>query len=168
MSAAVALCLVAVLLVDLGVHGSVARRVAERMHVRTPDRLEHVFWDAEPYAVGINRYNAGVSPYTLDDLWNPLPFAYPPVFVWVGGGLARGLGAAWGWRVYLGLYLVCMLLLQMMSGAVFLGARERAGWGVLVCVAPLGLFLSKAFLSGNIHVIWYALAALAAVGGVKS
>ena len=163
----VALCLGCVLLLDVWVHGAVASRMAARVHLRAPAELQHLFWDSEPYAAGINRYNAGQTPYVLTDLTNRLPFAYPPAFVWVGGALARLLPAPLGWRVYIAIYLLGVFGLQMVLGGFYLRRMRLEEVLALVCLAPLAAFLSTVFLSGNIHVVWYALALAAALPGLS-
>ena len=162
----VALALAAVLGITFGVHSRAAAALFAHAHVRGPHPLEHPFWDAEPYAAGINDYRAGRSPYHADDLANPLPFAYPPVFVWVGGALAKVLPSPWGWRVYVAIYLPAVFGLQMIM-AFYLRRPVGVEWLAALGLLPLTPFLSTAFLSGNIHVLWYFAAGLAAIPGIR-
>ncbi|SNS30792.1 hypothetical protein SAMN05421770_101430 [Granulicella rosea] len=162
-----AICLLAILSLDVWIHGSKAAALFSRMHLHALHALEHPFWDSEPYATGIDSYLAGRSPYTLDDLNNPLPFAYPPVFVWAGAALAHLFPATWGWRLYIAVNLGSILVLECALAWLLLGAVRRRQWVALACMTPLCSIMSTVFLSGNIHVVWYAAALLAAIPAIR-
>jgi hypothetical protein len=161
----VALCLLAILSIDICVHSEVVGNMLARLHIHALHPLENLFWDAEPYSSGITTFNQGRSPYSLDDLDNPLPFAYPPAFLWVGGALARLLPTPWGWRLYVLAYMGSIFTLELLLAAVLLGRMRRAEIITLLILTPLCVFMSTVFWSGNIHLVWYGAAILAAIPG---
>ena len=152
---------------DIWLHSATAGHIAAALHRRAPDRLEHLFWDSEPYADGINKVTHGRSPYADDDIRNPLPFAYPPVFAWAGAAFSRVLPPPWGWRTYISVYLASVGAIQLVLVPFFLPRVDRRQAITLLCLAPIGLFLSTVFWSGNIHTVWYCLALLAAIPALR-
>jgi hypothetical protein len=159
-------CLAAILFGDLWFHTAAAARLASLVHLRGPRDQLFMFWDAWTYATGILQFSQGLSPYNPHDLSNFLPFAYPPVFAWAGAGFLRILGRAAGWEVYTTLYVTCLVSLELLLTLFFLrkvGKRETAA---LLCLAPLSLYSTSVFWSGNIHILWYCAAMFAALPGL--
>ena len=148
------------------IHTALPAFLSHRIHATGFTGQLHVFWDARPYAQGINSYNSGQNPYPLDDAANILPFAYPPVFLWVAAPLARLLTPEVGWRAYTVVNLACVVLVQLILSAMFL---RRLGRRVLLLLlfVPISLFATTVFWSGNIHLVWYAAAMLAAFPGIR-
>ncbi len=150
----------------LWIHGAMATRIAGQLHVHAPTKFQHFFWDTEPYSAGITSFNEGRSPYSVKDVDNPLPFAYPPIFVWVGGALARILPAPWGWRLYITVYIVSVVLLEVLLVSIYMGRMRRPEIVALLCLAPLCFVMSTILWSGNIHILWYCAAWFAAIPGL--
>lgn len=161
------LCLAVILFGDIWLHSRMAKRLALLVHLQGPRLQLHLFWDAVPYATGITSYNQGKSPYPLDDPTYLLPFSYPPVFVWVGGELARLLGPSRGWRLYIAIYLASLVALEFSLSLFFLQNVKKRQALALLCLAPLSAFTTTVFWSGNIHIIWYCAAVLAAISGLR-
>jgi len=161
-----AICLAAILFVDNWIHGALAAHVAQRFHIHGPTEM-HAFWDARPYAEGIDSLMQGRSPYSVEDLQNLLPFAYPPVFAWVGAGFARLLTPDLGWKIYVVVNVICADALAILLAAFFLRDMRRRQIVALLCFAPLIAFMTTVFWSGNIHVVWYFAALCAALPGLR-
>ena len=148
-------------------HGGLPSWLSSHIHSSGFNGELHVFWDAQPYAKGITSYIQGRDPYPLDNPSDILPFAYPPVFLWVGGALARALTSALGWKLYTSLNVISVVLLQVLLSAVFFRRLSKREAIALVVFAPLCLFLTTVFWSGNIHLVWYFAAMVAAIPGLR-
>lgn len=161
-----ALVLGACLATSLMVHSAWLGAILAAWHLHVPDTLHQLFWDSDPYARGIAKIAAGRTPYD-DPLDESLPFAYPPIFARAGALLARLLPSPIGYTLYVALYCLSMVGTQLLLAPFFLRGLDRARALTLLILAPLSLVSSTMFWSGNIHVIWLFLAALAAVPGVR-
>jgi hypothetical protein len=156
-----------ILFLDVWVHSAAVMRLAGAAHLPKPAPLGHLFWDTEPYAVGINAFAHGQSPYTLTDPENPLPFAYPPIFAWAGAQLSKVFPSPWGWRIYIAIYMISVYLVELLFAWLLLRPLNRWQIAGLCGFLPLAAFMSTVFLSGNMHIVWYAAAMVAALPGVR-
>lgn len=151
---------------SLFVHSSWLAALLATHHLHVPDTLEHLFWDTEPYGRGIGKVMAGHTPYD-DPMESLLPFVYPPAFAWVGAALGRLLPFPYGYSLYIFAYLISMIGTQLLLVPFFVRHLDRVRGLTLLILAPLSLFSSTMFWSGNIHVIWLFVAALSAAPGLE-
>lgn len=125
-----------------------------------------MLWDAGVYARALHDWFNGNDPYSLS--YSSLLFVYPPVFLWVGGFLARFLSGHSGWWLYLAIYSVCSLALPFVLARFYL----RRAWlsvpfaYLLFAMQPRFAGL-EALRAGNISNIFYLLALIAALPGIR-
>ncbi len=161
------LCLLILMPGVILLHTVLPAQISTHIHSGGFNGQLHIFWDARPYAQGISAYNSGHNPYPLDDPQNMLPFAYPPAFLWAGNALARLVKPEWGWNLYIAINVASVLLLLLVLSAVFLRRLAAQESLALLAFAPLCMFLTTVFWSGNIHLVWYFAALLAAFPGLR-
>ena len=145
-------------------HGS--SLLQHKVHSEGFNETLNVFWDALPCAYGITSYNSGHTPYPTDNLSHML--AYPPIFLWVGGPLARWLTPAFGWRLYTVVNVASVVLVQIILSAMFFRRLRIMQAIFLCCFMPIAFIATTIFWSGNIHLMWYGIAMLAAITGVRN
>jgi hypothetical protein len=126
--------------------------------------LHPLFWDARIYADAITNFNQGKSPYILP---HSLPFIYPPVFVLIGGWLARLLPPNLGWKLYLSAHIASVLGLPLVLARFYLRGLGKMEALALFLLAPF-MVTEAVFFAGNISSLWYCAALLAAGPGLSA
>jgi hypothetical protein len=123
------------------------------------------FIDAKVYARALASWTAGQDPYTRTEA---LPFVYPPMFLRVVGPLASRLPAHTGWYGYLTLQAVCLLSVPWTLATAYLRSRWLTpAVAMLIFSLQPNLFEEYVLLTGNIANIFYPVALLAGVSGLR-
>jgi hypothetical protein len=119
------------------------------------------------YADALNDWRSGADPYRT--LHGPLRFVYPPVFLYVGGILARILPDHIGWYLYALVHVASTLALPVvLARYYFCQPWLNISFAMIVFFAEPRLTGILALSNGNIASVLYLMALLAGVPGLQS
>jgi Glycosyltransferase family 87 len=123
---------------------------------------------AEPiYAQALNDWLAGSDPYRT--IHGALRFVYPPVFLYIGGFLARIIPDHVGWYLYALLHVASAVALPLvLARFYFCQPWLNAGFALLIFFAEPRFTGVLALNNGNIATMLYLGAFLAALPGLLS
>lgn len=133
----------------------------------SPTSFHLNFVDAGAYASAIRRWMSGQDPY----LYTPdmgMYCLYPPVFIYLGGTLARLFTPHLGWVLYQTLHIAAALSLPWILYRHYL-KKSSIGLAVfyLLFFASPGFLGSSALETGNIAIICYAAMLSAGIRGLR-
>ena len=124
------------------------------------------FVDGRVYADSLDLWVSGKSPY--DVAFGPYRFIYPPVFLFVGGFLARLMPQHWGWFLYLTVnYASTAVLPVVLARYFFKQGWLNASFALVLFFAAPQFGAWRAMESANIACPLYLLAFAAAIPGMK-
>ena len=119
------------------------------------------------YADALNDWLAGADPYRT--IHGALRFVYPPIFLDVGGFLARILPGHIGWYLYAVVHVASTIALPIvLARFYFRQTWLNAGFALLIFFAEPRLTGVMALTNGNIASVLYLLAFLAMLPGIRA
>ncbi len=119
------------------------------------------------YADALNDWLAGADPYRT--IHGGLRFVYPPIFLDVGGFLARILPGHIGWYLYAVVHVASTIALPiLLARFYFRQTWLNAGFALLIFFAEPRLTGVMALTNGNIASVLYLLAFLAMLPGIRA
>ena len=123
---------------------------------------------AEPiYAQAMNDWHSGLDPYRT--IHGALRFVYPPIFLYVGGLLARIIPGDIGWYLYALTTLVSTFALPLvLARFYFCQPWLNPGFALLIFFAEPRFTGILALTNGNIATVFYLISFLAALPGLRS
>lgn len=140
--------------------------VALVLYIFTSHLGTWALWDAKVYAQAIHDWRSGQNPYNLSDPL--LLFVYPPVFLCVGGFLARLLPGQTGWFLYIAIFVASSVALPFVLARFYLRRSWFSPAFAFVLAAMLPRFTGlMALRTGNITNIFYLAALTAAIPGMR-